>query len=381
VKTSGKKLATFVALIGMVAIPLAACSSGSSSSSPTTTSSSSTRTTGVYGLTASYNPKAAAVNGSTDVYHCSLIDPKITQDSFVVSSEFLPGARKEVHHAIYFLIPPALIPRAQSLNAGGSGWSCFGAPLNPTGGFDGTPWLGGWAPGRGWNTTPVGTGIPIPAGSLIVMQIHYNLLRGTAPDNSKVKLVTVPAAGSKLKPLSLQQYVAPPDLPCPTGVTGPLCDRNASIADLVARTGPQAAEFLNGIEFICHSDHDINALQTQGTLVSTQCTWPIGHTETIRTITAHMHLLGVAQKVTLISGSTSKTLLNVTHYNFDSQISYPISPSVVVQPGDKLVVSCTYDPTLRQRNPQLRNLPPRYVTWGDGSSDEMCLAIVGATPN
>jgi len=26
-------------------------------------------------------------------------------------------------------------------------------------------------------------------------------------------------------------------------------------------------------------------------------------------------------------------------------------------------------------------LPPRFITWGDGSSDEMCLAILGETAN
>jgi hypothetical protein len=45
--------------------------------------------------------------------------------------------------------------------------------------------------------------------------------------------------------------------------------------------------------------------------------------------------------------------------------------------GDKVRVTCTYDPTLRQELPSLRKLPARYVTWGDGSSDEMCLGTVG----
>jgi hypothetical protein len=26
--------------------------------------------------------------------------------------------------------------------------------------------------------------------------------------------------------------------------------------------------------------------------------------------------------------------------------------------------------------PALRSLPPRYVLWGEGTSDEMCLAVV-----
>ena len=34
----------------------------------------------------------------------------------------------------------------------------------------------------------------MPAGSLVVMQIHYNLLAGTSPDRSRVRITTVPAA-------------------------------------------------------------------------------------------------------------------------------------------------------------------------------------------
>ena len=29
--------------------------------------------------------------------------------------------------------------------------------------------------------------------------------------------------------------------------------------------------------------------------------------------------------------------------------------------------------------PQLSKLPPRYVVWGDGTSDEMCLGLLTAT--
>jgi hypothetical protein len=44
--------------------------------------------------------------------------------------------------------------------------------------------------------------------------------------------------------------------------------------------------------------------------------------------------------------------------------------------GDYVKVTCTYDPSLRKLNPQTKKLPPRYITWGDGSSDEMCLGTV-----
>src|ERR1700690_3346163 len=52
----------------------------------------------------------SAPNGGTDDYHCSLINPHITKDSYIVSSKFVPGdnGATEVHHAILFMIPSNL---------------------------------------------------------------------------------------------------------------------------------------------------------------------------------------------------------------------------------------------------------------------------------
>jgi hypothetical protein len=369
-----------IAACVVLAAVLAACSSSAAPAPTTGSATLDAATSATSGAAGSFSPASAAVNGSTDVYHCFLVDPHLTTDRELVSSEFLPQARKEVHHAIYFLIPPQQVPEARALDAGshGHGWSCFGAPLNPNGTFDNTTWLGGWAPGPiVAHPTPPGTGISMPAGSLIVMQIHYNLLAGTAPDRSRVRITTLPAAGSHLQELQATKYVAPPDLPCPTGVTGPLCNRQASINDLVARTGEQALVLLDAIEEACSADHDPAHPQMEGQLVTTTCVWPVDRTEHILGSTPHMHLLGQSETITLIHGSTTTVLADVAHYNFDGQVSYPAPKDTWAHPGDKVQVTCTYDPTLRQELPSLRKLPARYVTWGDGSSDEMCLGTVG----
>ncbi len=48
---------------------------------------------------------------------------------------------------------------------------------------------------------PTGTGVWLPAGSMVVMQIHYNLLRGDKPVRAKLNLTTVPAS-TRLQALS-----------------------------------------------------------------------------------------------------------------------------------------------------------------------------------
>ena len=94
----------------------------------------------------------------------------------------------------------------------------------------------------------------------------------------------------------------------------------------------------------------------------------------------HMHLLGRTLKLTLNPGTAAeKTLLDVTNYNFDDQSSTILKQPVAVKAGDTIRVECTFDPTLRQKIPQLKSLAPRYITWGEGSSDEMCLGVLAAT--
>jgi hypothetical protein len=69
----------------------------------------------------------------------------------------------------------------------------------------------------------------------------------------------------------------------------------------------------------------------------------------------------------------------VTNYNFDDQSSTTLKSPIAVKAGDTIRVECSFDPTLRQKISQLKGLAPRYVTWGEGSSDEMCLGVIAAT--
>jgi hypothetical protein len=319
-----------------------------------------------------YTPKPPP-GGGTDDYHCTLLDPGTRSDSMIVASHFFPNS-PEVHHAILFLVPPEAVGAARAADGNGQGWTCFGESVLPGTGLAGlarTPWLSAWAPGHGADVVPAGTGVSFPAGSLVVMQIHYNLLVGAKPVRSRLVLQAVPAT-RHLRPLSLTLYPAPPDIPCPAGVTGRLCSRAASIADLAQRFGPELPRFVDTIESICGRDPTSPPAGN-----TTSCTYPLGFTGQLLRLTAHMHLLGKGMTIVLDPGTPKQqTLLNVVNFNFDYQRSYDLPQPVAVGPGDKLQVTCTYNPAIHQLLPALRRLPPRFVTWGDGSSDEMCLAIV-----
>jgi len=89
-----------------------------------------------------------------------------------------------------------------------------------------------------------------------------------------------------------------------------------------------------------------------------------------------MHLLGRSFKLVLNPGTPqAQTVLNVPDYDFHDQKAYNLARPVRVKAGEPLEVTCTYDPTLAQELPILRKAPAHFVTWGDGSSDEMCLGL------
>lgn len=379
-----------LASILLASAALAACGSGSSA--PTTTTKHTSATSAALsdaGETPSQAfPKVAGAqvlslegahsytphppNGGTDDYHCTLLNPHLTQNSMIIASHFFPNS-DEVHHAILFLVPPAEVPAAESIDDGGKGWTCFGETALPgqgLGSLGQTPWLAAWAPGHGLDQTPKGTAVDFPKGSMVIMQIHYNLLEGDAPVRARLMLQVVKQT-PKLTPLHLDLLPAPPDIPCPAGEHGPLCNRAASLAELGKTFGESQVQFVNIIETVCgRNPSDPPAGDT------TSCTWTIPWTGKLLRVTPHLHLLGKGMKVVLNPGTPQqKVLLNDTDYNFDYQRSFNITPTQV-NAGDRVSVTCTYDPKLEELLPQWRNVTPHFVTWGDGSTDEMCLAIL-----
>ncbi len=317
-----------------------------------------------------YKPRAAP--GTTDDYHCSLLNPHLTTNSYIVSSQFVPGSNED-HHAALFLVPPSLAVLAERDNEVGKGWTCFGEgalPNTALAGIAAVPLLSFWAPGHGADDLPKGTGVALPAGSLVIMQVHYNLLVGDRPVRDTLVLHTVPTA-THLLPLHLDLMLAPPDIPCPAGVAGPLCNRAASLADQGRRFGQTAVDEVNGIEALCGNDPS-----DPPTGDRTSCRSSIGKSGYIVRVQAHMHLLGQSFTMVLNPGTPeARTVLNVPSYNFHDQRSYNLAAPIHVTAGEPVQVSCSYDPTLAQELPVLRKAPPHFVTWGDGSTDEMCIGL------
>ena len=369
-KKSVLAIAGAVVLVTSGLVALATAPAGASDSAPPVTKV-------VLEAPTAYTPSAPS--GGTDDYHCTLLDPHLKQNAFITSIDFEPNS-PEVHHEITYAVPPDLVAQAEAQNDGGKGWSCFGESGLTGSDFrgsltGGTPWLTAWGPGHNVSNEPAGTGAPMPAGSLVIVQEHYNLLVGDKPVRSKLTLSTVPAT-TPLRPLRLTIAAAPPDIPCPAGATGALCSRSAELASVGQRFGASQEALVNGLEAICGNNPASPPVGDTAT-----CTWPIRGQGNIVELAPHMHLLGVGMKFVLNPGTpTQKTLLDVTNYDFHYQHGYDLATPVAVGPGDTIGITCTYDPTLEQELPILRKVAPHFVTWGDGSTDEMCLGLILMTP-
>jgi hypothetical protein len=362
-----------VLVVGALGAVALVASAGSTKATP----SSLTPVSTVSVASPRYTPQAAV--GATDDYHCSLVNPHITQNSYVISSQFRPGS-PEVHHAVLSLVPPSQTAAAVSANAasGGKGWTCFGAPTLPNGSlaaFLSTPFLSVWAPGHGTDALPKGTGIALPKGSLVIEQVHYNLLVGDQPVTNGLVLHTV-SMSTPLLPMQSQYLIAPPNIPCQAGVTGPYCNYQASLNYLDQRFGSDGVVIAKGIDLLCGENPDNPPTGNTAT-----CTTSIGSNGYIVRIQPHMHLLGVSFSMVLNPGTPqAKTILNVPDYNFHYQKAYNVAP-IAVSRGDRVQINCTYDPKFAQELPILRKAPPHFVTFGDGSSDEMCVGVTWQTPS
>ncbi len=330
-----------------------------------------------------YRPKAP--NGGTDDYRCFLLDPKLAKDGFVTSARIEPGAAKLVHHVILYREDAAQVASARKLDAAapGPGWTCFGGTGISAGSGSGlnflndANWIAAWAPGWGGNRLPDGNGIPLPAGSQIVMQVHYNLLNGHATDRSRA-ILTVAPARAKLTPVRTMLLPAPVELACAKSEHGKLCSRSEALFDLARKYGSDAGFVPAGLLLLCGK----NAANPQSSPVTT-CDRRIDQPTKILAAAGHMHLLGQSIQLELDPGTPrARVLLDIPAWNFHWQNAYTLAKPVEAKPGDVVRVTCRYDISRRVRARRLGGpIPttPRYVLWGEGTTDEMCLGILQVT--
>ena len=89
-----------------------------------------------------------------------------------------------------------------------------------------------------------------------------------------------------------------------------------------------------------------------------------------------MHLLGRSISVTLDPGGSRERPCSSGRSGTSTTRAPRLNKPVQVDAGDTLRVTCKHDAALRGMIPELENEQPRYVMWGEGTSDEMCLGML-----
>ena len=319
-------------------------------------------------------PEAYAGDGTqTNDYRCFAFDPGFKESTYVTGYSFEPGNRKVVHHALVYKVSSrrAAALQARSGADGRPGWQCF---LGTDGDGGGGQLFAGWVPGQRPLDFGKDRGFLFQPGDIVVMQIHYHYSGGVQADRSQLSVQTA-GPSPTMRSLEVRNPIAPVELPCPaTQSSNPLCNRQASIADVTRLYGPAAGGLPDFILPRCGSSN-----VTQDPITgngSSTCENSIGTTGHIVDVLGHMHTIGKSFRMTLNPGTPKeKILLDIPTWNFDWQLNYqPVDP-VEVHRGDILKIECSWDRSLRY------DPSPKYIVFSEGTEDEMCFSTFTVDPD
>ena len=204
--------------------------------------------------------------------------------------------------------------------------------------------------------------------------MHYNLRQSQGTDNSAVQLrLTDKTQG--IADVHTMLLPAPVELPCAPGETGRLCDRSAAVYDVTQRFGEDIRGTIAGLQILC----DGNPVRPKAGETQS-CTRKLRENTRIAAAAGHMHLLGKSISIDVNPGtSRARTVLNIDQWDFDNQGARRLPNAVDLKAGDTVRVRCTHNAKLRSLLPALKGTEPRYVVWGEGTTDEMCLGVLVVT--
>jgi hypothetical protein len=262
--------------------------------------------------------RAFAVPASgPDVYRNFVLRLNLPEDKWVTAIELRPSARAVVHHALYF----SDSNRAARKLDGQDGQPGFAGMA-----FRGSGFIGGWAVGATPRRLPDGLALPLPRGSDLVVQIHFQ-----------------PSGKPEKEQLIVGLYFA----------------ARAPARTLVDAQLPPAFGLFAGI--------DIPPDKADYT-VTDSFTLPVD--VELVTCTPHAHYLGKSLRswAVLPAGKT-RPLFWIKDWDFNWQGTYTYKQSVRLPKGTVLHGEVVWDNSAANaRNPQQ---PPKRVGWGEGTADEM----------
>ena len=115
-----------------------------------------------------------------DIYRCFVIPTNLPADKYIAAIEYRPGNRRVVHHILSYVNTNG-DGRKRDAADPGQGYSCFSGP-----GVDVHGDLGGWAPGNEPARLPDGVGRLLPSKADVVVQVHYHPSGKAETDRTRI---------------------------------------------------------------------------------------------------------------------------------------------------------------------------------------------------
>ncbi|MEL7209749.1 MAG: hypothetical protein AAGK32_16195, partial [Actinomycetota bacterium] len=316
-----------------------------------------------------------------DDYRCFIheVDDPEGDGEWVTSMAFEPDELSVVHHSILMAAPAEAMEEARSRDGedGRPGWQCFGRHNLQSGGIRN---VGGWAPGQQPRVYPEGVGLFLKPGEFLINQIHYHFDHETPPDRSTMVLDTLSpeeleALDEPMTSITGSSYLTPAEGPCTPEEEGPLCDRDAVLDDIADKYGIGARFIPDALLGACDGtvdDYD----DLDGTRFDSSCDMQARNPGTLYSVLGHMHEFGAAYRMTLNPDTPEeRVLLDIPNWSFEWQLYYVPVETIRVDRDDVIRFECTWD---RENGPMPE---PRYITWNEGTVDEMCFSTVSVIPD
>lgn len=261
-----------------------------------------------------------------DVYRQFVLPIDADQDLFIRGMEFQTDNPGIVHHMIvYFDLSGKSVTLTKNMKDGQPGYS-----VNDAGGigvpFTKTSWAAGWAPGNTARFLPQDSAFRLPKGAKVVLQVHYHKNGAVLTDRSRVAF-----------------HFADP----------------AAVKNEV-KTG-----------MIMNFLFDLKPGETNHVVESTV---RLAKDTTIISVMPHMHMLGREMQITATTPDSRETpMIFINDWNFNWQETYAYKKPLQFPAGTKLNMRAVFDNS--ESNPRQPSHPPREVTWGEQTIDEMCIGF------
>jgi hypothetical protein len=267
------------------------------------------------------------VSTNTDDYRCFAISGAFSAAKILTGVEFKPANGKSVHHILLYYDTTGTCAKLDKADTK-PGYASFGGV-----GSNNAVLIGGWVPGSSAITMPKGMGMTIPKGADLVMQIHY------APGSN----------GEKDSTSFDMQFSS-----------------NTGLREVYQQAAlNHMTSMINGPLVI-----PANTVRSFKEKVS------VPFDVSVIGIAPHMHLLGQNIKVYAVdSKGDTLPLIKVNKWDFHWQGFYQFRKVVVLKMGTVVYAEATYDNTTN--NPENPNSPPKKVTAGESTTDEMMLVFFG----